>query len=296
MASPPWPRRSMCRIGFLVAWLLVKACAEFNIADTNQTLGYAQAAYCVKGLSDWDCGEVCRELPALVNVTVAEDDKTHVLAFVGYEPVAKTVYVSFRGTVATSFKNWWSDLSSIRLVKTSLCPADGCMIGSGFVSAYRALQATLMSSVETLLEAHTGSSVTVTGHSLGAALVHLCVLDLRQRKLPVGKAISFGSPRTGNIPFASYYNATRMPGDIRWRVTHYRDPIVHLPTVSPLNWFEHVPTEVFFDRPDGADPHHIICNGSGEDHNCSYGYIMDPSARYHLDYLGRTLGSQACPP
>lgn len=291
----------MLRLQLLIAWLLVKVseidAASFDLADTNQTLGYAQAAYCVEGLKDWNCGEVCRALPPLANVTVAEDDKTNGLAYVGFEAVSKTVQIGFRGTVATSYQNWWSDLSSLHLIDTPLCPADGCMVGSGFVYAYAALQPNLTRSVKAIMSANPDASIVVTGHSLGAALVHLCVLDLvHGMRFSVTKAITFGSPRTGNIPFANYYNASRAPGDIRWRVTHYRDPIVHLPTVSPLNWFEHVPTEVFFDRPDGSDPHHIVCNGSGEDHSCSYSYLLDPTPTYHLDYFGRHLGSKECPP
>ena len=287
----------------LLVWLLVNAVtpvssasASFDLADTNQTLGYAQAAYCAQGLEEWNCGEVCRALPSLVNVTVAEDGKTYGLAYIGFEPASKTIQIAFRGTIATSYQNWWSDLSSLHLVDTPLCPAPGCKVGGGFVDAYSALQDKLRKSVQTILSEHPDASVTVTGHSLGAALVHLCVVDLFSMNIPVKKAITFGSPRTGNIPFANYYNSSRHDGDIRWRVTHYRDPIVHLPGVSPLNWFEHVPTEVFFDRPDGADQHHTVCDGSGEDHSCSYSYLMDPTSKYHLDYMGRTLGSKACPP
>lgn len=172
------------------------------------------------------------------------------------------------------------------------------MVGSGFAYAYKHLQKNVTRSVKAIMDAHPYEdvSITVTGHSLGGALVHLCVMDLvRTQGIPVSKAITFGSPRTGNVQFANYYNTSRADGDIRWRVTHYKDPIVHLPPISPLAWFQHVPTEVFFNHKDGADPHHFVCDGSGEDHSCSYSKTADPSAKYHLDYLGRSLGGGSAP-
>ena len=96
------------------------ATAPWNLTTSIRILNFAQAAYC-EGLADWDCGHVCRNLPQLSNVTVVADNATMGLAYVG--TYAEENVLSFRGSVATDFMNWWSDLKSLRLVPTPLCPA-----------------------------------------------------------------------------------------------------------------------------------------------------------------------------
>ena len=137
--------------------------------------------------------------------------------------------------------------------------------------------------------------VRITGHSLGASLASVCAIHLHQRGVFLDSAVTFGSPRTGNSVFADWYhrviyNFTRYP----FRVTHYRDPIIHLPPygLSGLH-FHHVAREVFFSKQEGDS--HKICDGSGEDHTCSLGWTPIPSSRDHLNYMGMELGSENCP-
>ena len=106
------------------------------------------------------------------------------------------------------------------------------------------------------LELHPQSSVHVTGHSLGAALAHVGAVDLYNNGIPVASSITFGSPRTGNQAFSKYYTKT---GGLQWRVTHYRDPIVHLPP-NTFGAFTHVPTEYFFYKKMGLA--YKECDGS----------------------------------
>ena len=198
----------------LLLCAFVRASADqWNSTWSEQILGYAQAAYCRDGLETWSCGTVCSQwVPGLFNVSVIEDSETHGLAFVGFLASTKSIVVSFRGTQATSLSNWWSDLSSIRLVDAppTLCPAaagkrnlrsssaeGACQVGSGFLAAYTALRDRVVAAVDNLIQARSeeeeedkeeeeGSSMTtpflpviVTGHSLGAALANLAAVDLQ---------------------------------------------------------------------------------------------------------------------
>merc|ERR1711865_884380 len=282
------PAMLMLRVLCAVSWAVAAHAFVFDIHAANASLGVAQAAYC-EDLGTWSCGAVCDGLPALTNVTVVLDQPTRGKAYVGYNQASDQIVIAFRGTLETSFSNWWSDLSSIRLISSPLCPSAGCMIGDGFAHAYGSLQKDVFIALRRLLGAQPHATVMVTGHSLGAALAHLCSLDCYNNGIAVS-AINFGSPRAGNKEFAEYYN-TSVSG--AWRVTHYRDPIVHLP---PQWGFWHTATEVFFSQEHG--PTHTVCDGSGEDHACSMGLTPVPSARDHLDYLDRNLGSgiAGCPP
>ena len=135
--------------------------------------------------------------------------------------------------------------------------------------------------------------VRITGHSLGGALASVCAVHLYQKGVHLDSVVTFGSPRTGNPSFAQWYdrvvyNFTRYA----FRVTHYRDPIIHLPPINYFISFRHVPREVFFSAETGDV--HTICDGSGEDKDCSWGYTPLPSSRDHLDYMGMQLGSDVC--
>ena len=293
-------------------------------------LGYAQASYCrvVEG-NFTACGEVCRGLPPLSNFSVITGAGMRGgLAFVGFDAAAQHIVISFRGTQATNFRNWWSDLTSMKLVAMPSymqCDAtktrpqqrcEGCQLGAGFVAAYDALRAGVLDAVLFLRREHPDAPSVVVGHSLGAALASLHAMDLAARGVPLAAVVTFGSPRTGNKNFSAYY-ATHVEGRgvIRggargvetstgtrssdgasssvyaWRVTHYRDPIVHLAARIQGLW--HVPGEIFFTQATGLE--HRLCDGSGEDASCSYGTTPLPSTRDHLHYMDERLGSYGCP-
>ena len=131
--------------------------------------------------------------------------------------------------------------------------------------------------------------VQVTGHSLGAALAHVAAVDFYNNAIPIESTITFGSPRTGNMQFMQYYAKA---GGVQWRVTHDRDPVIHLPPQGYGSRFWHVATEVYFGSPDGYD--YTVCDGSGEDQSCSWGVLPLPSTRDHLHMLGRHLGTYGC--
>jgi pimeloyl-ACP methyl ester carboxylesterase len=78
--------------------------------------------------------------------------------------------------------------------------------------------------------------LTVAGHSLGAALITLYVLEHRL-EVP-GTAVSgytFGSPRVGDAAFAAYYDALEMVDVDR---VHIKQDVV--PNVPPDSWYVHV--------------------------------------------------------
>merc|ERR1712224_527139 len=74
------------------------------------------------------------------------------------------------------------------------------------------------------------------------------------------------APRLGNGEFASAFNKLLGGKHPSWRITHHKDPIVHLPPES--FGFYHVNTEVFFG---GESKWYKICDPS-EDRGCSDQY------------------------
>ncbi|KAK0583251.1 hypothetical protein LWI29_035178 [Acer saccharum] len=127
----------------------------------------------------------------------------------------RDVVIAFRGT-ATCLE--W--LENLRATLTHL-PTDGHqpgldglgpMVESGFLSLYTSRSATSQSlqemiheEIKRLLQTYGDEplSLTITGHSLGAALATLTAYDIKTnfKRAPLVTVISFGGPRVGNRSF-----------------------------------------------------------------------------------------------
>ncbi len=84
--------------------------------------------------------------------------------------------------------------------------------------------------------------VVVTGHSLGAALCTLYVLENDAKKLIVSPTVcTFASPRVGNATFANAYNAL---GLTSWRIVNAPDLVPNLP--PDIFGYVHVNTQYLF--------------------------------------------------
>ena len=139
-------------------------------------------------------------------VAVCEDKKE--IARLG----RRDIVFAYRGT-ATCLE--W--LENLRFALTEL--SDSCsswvgskpMVETGFLSLYRSkmvgwlsLKQTIREEVSRLLHSYTGEplSLTITGHSLGAALAILTAYDIKmtfEQRAPPVTVVSFGGPRVGNV-------------------------------------------------------------------------------------------------
>jgi hypothetical protein len=113
----------------------------------------------------------------------------------------------------------------------------------------------------------------------------ICAMDLHYNfGITNTYLINFGSPRVGDSTFATpFENAFRGRS---WRVTHDHDIVPHVPLVAMD--FHHVNTEVWYP----TDNTYQICNGSGEDPDCSNSNHITLSIEDHLVYLGINLRSK----
>ena len=66
----------------------------------------------------------------------------------------------------------------------------------------------------------------VNGHSLGAALGSLAVLDFARMHDKENLFITFGQPRVGNKEFAAYFDSMIANP---MRLVHYHDIVPHIP-------------------------------------------------------------------
>jgi predicted lipase len=120
-------------------------------------------------------------------------------AFVGYAPAEKEIVVVFRGI--TDLRNWISDM---HLKQTSYSDCSDCLVHKSFYQQFNELAFFVRDAVLQLRKAFPGSTIAVTGHSLGSALAVFTALDLGHFFPNVNKVYTFGMPRVGNPPFAQY--------------------------------------------------------------------------------------------
>jgi len=141
--------------------------------------------------------------------------------------------------------------------------------------------------VAQVMAGHPGAQVWVTGHSMGGAMAVFCALDIRIRlKVPFVGLYTFGQPRVGNLPFASFIAHT-LPNALR--IVHQDDVVPHLPPMTgaylPLTNFHHNPTEIW--QSGSEDATFEQCDASGEDPRCSNSLpSWDRSVEAHMFYVG----------
>lgn len=192
--------------------------------------------------------------------------------------------MAFRGTIETSYENWATDLKYSEL--SPYGSNSGVSIHGGFYNTYNTVDGQVLEQVAALYQQHPGAALWVSGHSLGAALATLSAMSLYDQGYQSNVVMyNFGSPRVGNTGFYTLF-ASRF-GDA-WRVTHWRDLVPHVPLKSM--GFNHVSNEVWYNDEFTS---YQVCDGSGEDPNCSDSLDVDTSIWDHTHYFNYPI-SNSC--
>ena len=251
-----------------------------------------QAAYCPEAVN-WTCA-TCDEGARVWRVVEDSASDTKGRAVVGVDRRDETVFVSYRGT--ENINNWIHDAD---FVKT--CPFEDLptlCVEKGFHRWHLSLlEAGVAEAVAEAANATGYRALKTMGHSAGGAVAALLAFDVRRgnvlRDVGVGlhSIYTFGSPRVGNPEFADAWKLAL--GDVpSFRLTHYRDIVPQLPPES-LH-YRHIPTEVYYDE---NFTKVTVCDGSGEDSNCSdscYLTLICDDVHDHMTYLNISVGIAGC--
>nr|GMC80428.1 phospholipase A(1) DAD1, chloroplastic-like [Ipomoea batatas] len=153
----------------------------------------------------------------------------------------RNVVIAFRGTATMS--EWLENLRvTLTCLPDDMAPADcTCppMVQSGLLSLYtssyeycQSLRDSIREEMHKILEMFSNDneslSITITGHSLGAALAILTAYDITTQfcHAPPVTVVSFGGPRVGNHHFRSQLEAN---GTKILRIVNSDDPITKVP-------------------------------------------------------------------
>jgi len=275
----------LCVVFVVLAVALTKA-QEFNSTTSGydgtqaqKSLWLSAAAYC--GKDAYASHTFQGPTSGFVHTYTIYDRTADTQGFIGYLPSDKSIYVVFRGSQST--KNWITNLDAFKTPYTSF-PDCNCQVHKGFYQAEQSVIAGIVSQVKSLQAAHSGYTVKVTGHSLGAALAQLTSMDLIKNGIATS-VYNFGQPRTGDQTYASY--ATKKVST--WRVTHNKDTVPHLPFTTTMEFY-HVCTEQF----ENASGSVKTCDSSCEDPTCADQYAFaSTTVDDHLTYLGLGVNCDA---
>jgi len=166
--------------------------------------------------------------------------------------------VAFRGS--HNVLNWVRDFQFWDYHPSVFNECPGCEVHSGFLEIWQKVEDLVVAALSEVGCSNGAkdqdNKLYVTGHSLGAALVHLSMFALQKQGFHIAKTYSFEAPRIGNKAFAQVFSerfARKIPV---YRITHNKDPVVHVP---PMNLgYSHVQTaEVYYNSTGG----YRVCAG-----------------------------------
>lgn len=204
------------------------------------------------------------ELAAWIQMTdfVLGPTSTYFYGFLAQKQVDSSFVLALRGT--SNILEWWDSFHAT-MVPFRQVPAAG-KVADGFARIYDTLQVVPASSgsanssspaatggfarqISDLIrrgsEAHAlpAAELVVTGHSLGAALSTLYVLDnASNSRINNPLVCTFGSPRVGDAGFVGAFNALDLTS---WRVVNAPDIIPDLP--PKVFGYRHVAERSLFD-------------------------------------------------
>lgn len=174
---------------------------------------YASAGYCTNTQTlAWNCGTNCNANSGFKPVASGGNGDSVQYWFVGYDPKLDTVIVSHQGTNPSEILPLITDADFfLTNLDSALFPgiSSDIEVHNGFGDAQASTATDVLAAVESAMSTYGTKSVTMVGHSLGAAITLLDSVYL-PLWLPAGTTfttIGYGLPRVGNQAFANYVDA-----------------------------------------------------------------------------------------
>jgi len=232
-------------------------------------------------INAWNCTGCCPLITTVLKSQYFFNPTTEIFGYVAYDTSLQAVLLVFRGTV--DLTNWILNLNFSTLSPFPRNP--NVRVHSGFYDGYQSVETQLISIVQLFISKFQTSTLYVTGHSLGAALAQIAGISFKLDNPSITTNVySFGTPRTGDPPFSTFYSNTI---DSSYRVTHWHDVVPHLPPF--LLGFYHTPNEAWFDE---AFDTFTYC-AEAESPDCSDSIIPD-SIYDHTHYFN--MDNHECSP
>ncbi|VDB87982.1 unnamed protein product [Peniophora sp. CBMAI 1063] len=277
----------------------IRTLSLVEIAQLRPYTHYASAAYCHPDeVIDWSCEANCKANAHFQPFVSGGDGGAMQYWYAGYDALLDTVVLAHQGTDIGYLVAAWTDaclfLQPIDRHLFPSAPRDA-QVHTGFATAHSRSAPYVSAAIQTVLDFHDASSVTVVGHSLGAALALLdgAYLSLHlPPEMPV-TVIGYGMPRVGNAAWADFVDGLA-PRLRVVRVNNGHDPVPIVP--GQFLGYRHPSGELHINTPGEW----TACPGQDNPSvNCSVGAVPDVlSADLHAHsgpYDGVWMGCELDP-
>jgi len=258
-------------------------------AALGNGLDHPEVDLCPK-IGDWE-----------VNMLNEEDNNIHARIFKSRS--AKLAIIAFRGTQATSMKNWQVD-ADIKRKRLPLGPGEGApgtLVHEGFLTALERVLPLVKRWIAGYMF-HYGAvprdwQVVFTGHSLGGALAILAttIAEAENWNRKPDVTITWGAPRVADSNLSAWWESQELCHRLL-RVNTYNDVIHWFPFKKMWNWWsvardmmscvtqmseclKRSPTEMLF----AGDKHVVFSDTNRWMHVCNESEFVVPAAMEGLN-------------
>lgn len=233
-------------------------CDKIVYTEYDKNVAYKMIYLCALAYSD----DVAKYIPRASEVKTFQLVKqvskpcsggANCSGFVAYSHSEKAVAIAFRGTV--HFKQLVTEMRDVLTQPKKPFQAGGD-VQQYFLEAFQVVWNDLQKYVSETMKSYPSYKLWVTGHSLGGTLASLASTLITSEGITTKDNLmlyTFGQPRVGNYDYALAHDSL-VP--ISFRVTHFRDIVVHLPTCKTLvpgtpcialgGWPYHHGKEIFY--------------------------------------------------
>lgn len=194
----------------------------FSWIDAKYALSINRLNYCtydqIRTFSCIDCKDLTLKI-------VHQSPSNHVRVII--LTTERFILVGFHGTTK-DIKGWMSELTTTKMD----FPCSKCQVNQDFYHKFSEVVDPVMDALTEVHEQEPTLPIYVTGHSSGAALATLFAVQVTivSPSLPITHVFTFGSPRVGNLAFATFANT--ILGERWFRVMNQLDVVPSIPPQS----------------------------------------------------------------
>ncbi|KAL5492619.1 hypothetical protein ACEPAI_4066 [Sanghuangporus weigelae] len=174
---------------------------------------FASAAYCQPDTTiNWSCGTNCDANAEFQPTASGGDGIVDQFWYVGFDPALNSIVVAHQGTDPEKIVPLCTDADFFpTTLDETLFPGidSSIKVHNGFADSHARVAPDVLNATLATLSSHPNASVTMVGHSLGAAqaLLDAVFLPLHLPSDTKFKYVGYGLPRVGNQEFADYVDA-----------------------------------------------------------------------------------------
>lgn len=224
---------------------------HYSWGDAWNMAHLSAATYCgASRFNSWNVGTQKYSVDKS-KVRFIENPVTHATAGVGRMSDPLGCFVAIRGTHDT-VQDIVDGLFFYAPFNRTGC--DGCKAHAGFLGSWDSIHGMVRRALEDF--GCQDRRIYLTGHSLGAAMVHYALFDLLDAGYHFQHVTAMETPRPGNKVFATALQRKIANASVAfdaYRITHYKDIVPHVPPYGLINYIHALPQIYYGERANSND-------------------------------------------